>query len=146
MLKIAIRPSRRLMLLLCLAHAAAAGACLAADMPVALKLLMVLLIGLSCGHALYGAALLRNRNAIVALEIGDSGVVTFRTRSGQWRRGTVLGSTFVAPYLTVLNLKVDGRRRAYHAVVMADSVAADEYRRLSVWLRWRKTAAADEKI
>ncbi|MNC95848.1 hypothetical protein D3C83_130640 [compost metagenome] len=72
--------------------------------------------------------------------------MTFRTRSGQWRRGTVLGSTFVAPYLTVLNLKVDGRRRTYHAVVMADSVAADEYRRLSVWLRWRKTAADDEKI
>jgi hypothetical protein len=29
---------------------------------------------------------------------------------------------------------------------MADSVAPEEYRRLRVWLRWRKTAAVDEKI
>ena len=146
MLKIAIRPSRRLTLLLSLAHAAALGACLAADMPVALKLFVVLLIGLSCAHALYDAALLRSRKAIVALEIADDGVLTFQMRSGEWRRGILLDSSFVAPYLTVLNLKTDGTRLARHVVVMADSVAAEEYRRLRVWLRWRKTAAADGKM
>jgi toxin CptA len=146
MLRIAIRPSCRLTLLLFLAHAAAFGACVAADMPVELKFLVVLLIGLSCAHALYGAALLRSRKAIVALEITDGGVLTFQTRSGEWRRGILLDSSFVAPYLTVLNLKTDGTRLARHVVIMADSVAAEEYRRLRVWLRWRKTAAVDEKI
>lgn len=146
MLRIAIRPSRRLTLLLFLAHAAAFGVCLAADMPVGPKFFVVLLIGLSCAHALYGAALLRSRKAIVALEITDGGVLTFQTRSGEWRRGILLDSSFVAPYLTVLNLKTDGTRLARHVVVMADSVAPEEYRRLRVWLRWRKTAAVDEKI
>ena len=145
MLRIAIRPSLRLTLLLCLAHAVAVGACLAVDMPVGLKLLVVLLIGLSCGHALYGAALLRSRNAIVALEITEGGVLKFQTQSGEWRRGILLDSSFVAPYLTVLNLKTDGTRLARYVVVMTDSVDPEEYRRLRVWLRWRKTAENDEK-
>ena len=146
MFKIAIYPSHRLALLLILAHAAAAGVCVAADMPVALKVVFLLLIGASCGYALCGPALLRNQEAIVALEITDGGALSFQTRRGEWYRGTLLDSSFVAPYLAVLNLKTDEARLARHVVIMADSLAAEEFRRLRVWLRWRKAAATDEKI
>jgi len=142
MLKLAIRPSRQLALLLGLAHAAAAGACLVVAMPVFLKIVLVLVVGASCGRALYGPALLRSPRAIVALEISEGGALLFQTRRGDWEKGTLLDSSFVAPYLTVLNLKSEGGRFARHVVILPDSVAADEFRRLRVWLRWHKTGVA----
>ena len=142
MLKVALRPSRQLALLLGLAHAAAAGACLVAPTPVWLKVILVLAVGGSCGRALYGPALLRSPESIVALEISEGGALSFQRRRGDWEEGTLLDSSFVAPYLTVLNLKSEGSRFAHHVVIMPDSVAADEFRRLRVWLRWHKTGAA----
>lgn len=136
MLKIVIKPSRRLALLLCLAHAAAAGAFLVLELPIWLKISLVLLIGASCGVYLYGPALLRGSGAIVGLEIRDGDKLSFQTRRGEWREGTLLGSSFVSPYLTVLNFRTEGNLLARHVVILPDSVDADEFRRLRVRLRW----------
>jgi toxin CptA len=145
MLRISLNPSLRLTLLLSLAHAAAAGVCLVIDAAIWLKISAALLVGTSCGLSLYGPALLRTRKAIVALEITDGDALSFQTRRGDWHRGTLLDSSFVAPYLAVLNLKSDGSPFTRHVVIMPDSVAADDFRRLRVWLRWRKTGASDKK-
>lgn len=142
MLRISIGPSRHLMVLLCLAHAAAAAACLAADAPIGLKIIVVVLIGASGALSLYGPALLRSPTAIIALEIIEGGALSFQTRNGEWHKGTLLASSFVAPYLTVLNVKSPGKALTRHIVIMADSIASDEFRRLRVLLRWRRADAA----
>ena len=136
MLTIAIKPSRRLALLLCVAHAAAAGASLLLDLPIWLKILLVLLIGASCGVYLYSTALLRSGGAVVGLEIKDDGALSFQTRRGEWREGTLLGSSFVSPHLTILNIGMEGRFFARHVVIMPDCVDAEDFRRLRVRLRW----------
>lgn len=136
MLKISLKPSRRLALLLCVAHAAAAGAVLAIDLPIWLKLSLGLLIGASCGVYLYATALLRSGGAIVGLEIRDDDALSIQTRRGEWREGRLLGSTFVSPYLTILNIGTEGRFLARHVVIMPDGVDAEDFRRLRVRLRW----------
>lgn len=141
MLKVSINPSRQLALLLCIAHAAAAGASLVADAAIGVKVTAVLLIAVSCGISLYGPALLRSGKAIVALELAADGSLTFRTRRGEWHEGRLLDSSFVTPYLTVLNVAAAGSALTRHVVILADSVAPDDFRRLRVWLRWRMAAA-----
>lgn len=55
---------------------------------------------------------------------------------GSTFRGEVLPGSVVHPTLTVLNLRVLGRRLSYHVIVMPDAVEAQAFRQLRVWLRW----------
>ena len=142
MVKLAIGPSRRLALALTLAHAGAAASVLSVEVPIWMKIVLPLAIAASLLHALNGAALLRSRAAIVAIEIGEGGAVSFKTRRGEWQEAALLDTSFVAPYLTVLNLQPKRSWFARHVVVAPDSVPAEDFRRLRVWLRWRKASAA----
>lgn len=135
-LKIALNPSRHLVLWLCLAHASAAVATLLVDLPLMLRLAAVLIIAASCGYYVYGNALLRSEKAIVLLDIGEPGKLTFQTRHGTWHDGILLGSSFVSAYMAILNIKTEGELLARHVVIMPDSTGEDEFRRLRVRLRW----------
>jgi toxin CptA len=146
MLKIAIGPSRRLALLLCLVHAAAVGACLVVTMPALATAALIVFIGVSCAVSVYGPALLRSPGAVVALEAKDDGALSFQTRRGEWYQGTLLGSSFVAPYLAVLNLRCESSRRIHHVVILPDSAATEAFRQLRIWMRWRTARTEDKKI
>lgn len=139
MLKISIKPSRRLALLLCLAHGAAAAAALLTDVSIWVKISLVLVIGASCASCLYGPALLRSGKAIVSFEIKDGRAVSFQTLRGEWHQGMLLDSSFVSPWLAILNIKMEASRFARHVVIMPDGIDADDFRQLRVWLRWRRT-------
>ncbi len=139
-LKISLKPSRRLAMLLGLAHAAAAGMVLVVDVPIWLQLFLLVLIGTSCGVCLYGPALLRGGEAIVGLETGEGGSLLLQTRRGEWREGALLGSSFVSPYLTVLIVRTEGKLFARHVVIMPDSLDAEDFRRLRVRLRWQRAS------
>ncbi len=64
-----------------------------------------------------------------------------RRASGEWGECEVLGSTYVMPFLTILNLR-DGDSGALRRVtLLPDSLEADDFRQLRVWLRWKKDSA-----
>lgn len=140
MVKIEIRPSRQLALVLVLAHLGAAAASIAVELPAWAKAVLLIPILASLAWSLYKHALLGSAHSVVAVEVGEGSAASVRTRSGDWHKSVVLDSSFVAPYLTVLNLRIDQSRFACHVVIMPDSVMAEDFRRLRVWLRWRKTA------
>jgi toxin CptA len=135
-LLISLRPSRRLTLALVLAYLSAASAVAATDLP--------LWLTIPVGSALlaYGAvtaartALLRAADAIVAVQAGRPDRLPFQTRDGAWHEGRLLGTSYVAPYLTVLNLSEPGTRRPRHVLILPDGIDAEDFRRLRVWLRW----------
>jgi len=142
MQKIHIRPSARLALILTLAHAAAAGISFTVELPLWGHIPLLAAIAASFGHSVYGPALLRSANAVVAVEIGQGEAVCFQTRHGEWHSAVLLDSSFVAPYLTVLNLRPAHSYFARHVVITSDNVPAEDFRRLRVWLRWQKAAAS----
>jgi toxin CptA len=76
------------------------------------------------------------RPLIIALRVNISGELSIQQRDGDWQEVTLLGTSFVAPYLTILNLRVGGKRWPKHVVLTADALAQDEFRRLRVWLKW----------
>jgi toxin CptA len=53
----------------------------------------------------------------------------------------VLGGTYVMPYLTVLSLRRLGSGASMRLALCPDSLQAEEFRQLRVWLRWKKGSA-----
>lgn len=79
----------------------------------------------------------RSPASLVALRLHADRRCEFRTRGGDWQEAELLGSSFVAPYLTVLNLRPLDRRLVRHLVILPDALPSDDFRRLRVWLKWR---------
>lgn len=128
--------SRILAAVLAVAHAAALTVIFNVALPAWAKLFAASVIATSCVWSIAHAALLRTSRAIVELEVGEGGRASYRDRTGMWQRAQILGSSFVAPWLTVLNLRADGSGETRHAVILADNVDADAFRRMRVLLRW----------
>jgi toxin CptA len=55
----------------------------------------------------------------------------------QWRAVRLAGSSVVLPGCTVLRIASENRWLNRNLVVLPDSLPADDFRRLRVWLRWR---------
>jgi len=86
--------------------------------------------------ALHGVR--RHPDSVVELEWGrDAGRMLLSTRDGGLVAVRVLPSSFVAPYLAVINVKRDRAWFAMHVVIVPDCLAPDAFRRLRVWLRYR---------
>ena len=73
------------------------------------------------------------------MELGEDGIVSWKNRYGTWREERLGASQFVSPVLAVMELR-DDEDHARRLVLMADSMPAEEFRRLRVWLRWRPSA------
>jgi toxin CptA len=76
---------------------------------------------------------------IVALKVNVKDGFFVLDRGGDWRPASVQGSSFVAPYLTLLHLKLHAERRLRYLVIMPDAVATEDFRKLRVWLKWRES-------
>jgi toxin CptA len=131
-----LRPSRRLAAILIVAHAAAGGLMLALSLPPWLTAAGSVMLLVSAVRGVHRYALLRGPGAITALVFSDREAVDLTLRDGSTQDGRVLGSSTVGTSLTILNIALVGKRLPVHVVLMGDSLAAEEFRRLRVWLRW----------
>jgi hypothetical protein len=144
LLRLEWQGSRRLALLLGLAHALSAAALLAVPLPGWSKLLA--LIGLSVSAFFHvhralspaaGAPLFRYWSArrITALELKNGAAHAARTLGGQWHEAK-LGAELATPMLAIVRVQLDGRRWPAFVVLMPDMLPSEDFRRLLVRLRW----------
>jgi hypothetical protein len=80
------------------------------------------------------------RRAVHALELEGESTCCLRWADGSVAASRVQGSSYVLPWLVVLHLRVEGRRRAHYFVLVPDCVPAQSLRPLRVRLRWMSTA------
>lgn len=83
-------------------------------------------------------ALLLASDAAISLEVGSGSILGVQNRLGAWAEYDVLGSTYVMPYLAVLNLRQSDSRAVRRVVILPDSMHPEDFRKLRVWLRWKK--------
>lgn len=76
------------------------------------------------------------RAAIRTLELNATGAARCQDGLGQWHDAEILPGSYVSRWLIVVILGASGRRR-HSLVLLPDCAAAEELRRLRVWLRWR---------
>jgi hypothetical protein len=81
-------------------------------------------------------ALHRTAGTVCALELAAEGNARWQDGSGQWYEAEILPSSYVSSWLVVVNLGAGGGRRR-SLVLLPDCAAADDLRRMRVWLRWR---------
>jgi hypothetical protein len=81
-------------------------------------------------------ALQHGRRAVRALELGATGQARWQDASEQWNEARIQPGSYVSSWLVVVNLGVPGGR-GRSLVLLPDCAAAEELRRLRVWLRWR---------
>jgi len=137
LLRIGIAPSPSLAVLLVIVHLIA-GACVLAFLPAwwAVAILITALCASLAFH-LRRDALRLSEDAVIEVMLRDHGRCELLTRGGAVLEGTVAGSSFVSAWFTVVNVRPDGGRRLRSVVVMPDCAAAEDRRRLRVWLRFR---------
>ncbi|MCX7146606.1 MAG: hypothetical protein NT042_10490 [Sulfuritalea sp.] len=132
LLSVSLKPSRRLLLIQSLAHAVAAAAVLAATIPSWLAALLLLLIGASLARGRLVAP-------VAALLLSGDGRLETVGADGTANEATVHPHTLVLSFLVVVLYRQDGRLRSL--TLLADSLTAEDFRQLRLWLNWRSTAA-----
>src|SRR5258708_301096 len=141
MLKISLRPSWILAAVLAGAHGGAIAVIVIVDMTLWLELIAIAALIVNLVAALRRTALLLAPDSVVAIEIGSDDTLSIQTRRGSRIDGCeVLGSTYVAAFLAIINLREPETRAIRHVVLLRDSIDAEDFRRLRVWLRWKGSA------
>ncbi len=143
-LRLQLRPSRQLAWLLLAGHAAAVVLSWLAPVAWWLSLGLSMAVATSLGFTVRNQALRSAAGALTALELRPDGSAAVEDRQGRRSEVRILGSSFVSPLLTILNLAVTGLRLRRSLVVAPDALAAEEFRRLRVWLRWRRAPADNQ--
>jgi len=145
MLRLRIGRSPRLALLLGTLHAAALGLALTVPMPLWGRVLLCLALAASALHAVLLHAWQALPRSIVGLEISDECSASVMDRAGGWHAVRLAPSSFVTPWLTVLNFRPEGGGGARSLVIVPDRIDPDPYRRLRVLLRWRCRDGSEEE-
>lgn len=136
--RVAIAPSVRLAIALCLVHSIAAVLLWLVPIPALGKAAVTLAIAISLVYFLARDAALHAAHAIVALELDDGGSLFFQTRGGRRVECELLGSSYVSPGLTIVNMRPRSRAGARRVILVEDNVDPREFRRLRAWLRWKR--------
>lgn len=82
-------------------------------------------------------ALLTFQNSTIALQVHSDCQCEIQNQQGEWEDAELLGTSFVAPYLTVLNFKIAGKHNAKHVVIFPDAIDSEQFRKLRVLLKWK---------
>jgi membrane-bound toxin of toxin-antitoxin system len=90
-----------------------------------------------------GGCLAQLRRLPASLELHEDGRAVWLTREGERRQGGLGRSNFVSAALVILELESGGKGRNW-VVLMQDSASVEDFRRLKVWLRWRRSALQPE--
>jgi toxin CptA len=147
LLVVRLKPSKRLAVILSLAHFTATGLLWPLALPITVKFAgSVLLAGSLVLYVRY-FALLASPGSVRSLKLGldaaDVMICMLETRRGDHMACALLGSSFVAPYLTVLELKPLGFQKLWQrfssrsVVILPDGIDTEEFRQLRVLLRWK---------
>lgn len=148
LLVVQLKPSMRLATMLSFAHFSAIGLLWPLLLPVSAKLAASAILLASLVFYLKRYALLRSPDSISSFRLSDDMACTFETQRGDRVVCALLGSSFVAPYLTVLELKPleiesadspKSWRRFFSrsVVILPDGIDPEEFRQLRVLLRWK---------
>jgi len=144
-LKLSFSQSRYLVGGLTLAHAVGLVVVYIVEWPVLLKIPASLAVVASWLFYVRRDALLKPRDSVIVMSLRRDGGVEATTREGVMIVGRQMAGSFVHPWFTTILWRPDGARFSRAVVVMPDSLPADQFRELRVWLKWRWIDGAQDK-
>jgi toxin CptA len=144
--RISVRPSVLIAVAVSIVHVAAAVLLWIVPVPVTVKAALTLAVAVSLIYFMARDAALHAARSIVALELREDGGIACQTRNGAWLECVLLGSSYVSPGMTVVNLQARGWLGYRRVILVPDNVDAEDFRRLRTWLRWRGAAVKPDTV
>ena len=138
-LRLAPRRSRLATAIIAASYAATAALLLALPLPAVVVFGGAGGIGLACVWTLWRAL---GRSAPLLLRVGVDRRIAVITADGRACDGDILADSYVGHRLTTIVWLPDGARRARTLMVAADTLSAEDFRRLRVALRYGRAAGA----
>lgn len=135
--RIPVASSVLIAIAVCTVHLAAAGVLWVVPIPVLGKVVMTFVIAVSLVFFMARDAALHAAHSIVALELREDGAIACQTRRGEWLDCDLLGSSYVSPHMTIVNLRPRGSWRMRRVILVPDNIDPRDFRRLRMWLRWK---------
>jgi toxin CptA len=145
MLNVSLKASRALAVLLFAMHAL--GIALLWSLPLALWLQASASTVLLASQVFYlrRDALRSSARSVRALSLNSECGCSIQLLRGEWLETRLLSSSFVSPYLTVLNLNPRGTWGARHVVIFPDAIDPEAFRQLRVLLKWKCQKKGDRR-
>lgn len=137
MLSITLRPSYLLALLLVAMHALALTSAWLVPLALAAKIGTAVPLTASLALSLQRHVWRAGKRSVRAIRLNGECDISLQGKDGVWLEITLLPSSFISPYLTVLNLSLEGESMARHVVLLPDAIDKEQFRQLRVWLRWK---------
>lgn len=115
------------------------GMLLVAVTPMAwlVRLGLWIVLGWSLYYSLVTHAWRAGRSAITAIELDGEGIASVRFAGNEAWQPVRITSRFVHPWLTLMTLRLEGRRRPLNLVIAADAVEPEPFRRWRVALKFQ---------
>lgn len=132
--RVALRPSRRLGLLLCAAYAGAVVGLASLDLPVSLSAAALGFLVLSAACDIGGHAAEAFRRRMCELVLMPDGECLVRRQCGSEIRGALGGEGLVHPWVVCFRVRA-ANGKTLGVVILPDMLDADGFRRLRVRLR-----------
>lgn len=101
-----------------------------------IKIITSILVAIAAVYTLMQHAWLNLPWSYHALEIGSTGELQLLCRNGTRLTASILPDSFVHPWLTIVNVRLEGSRWRSSVLLTPDRVETEPYRQLRVWLRW----------
>lgn len=117
------------------AHCVAFTILIPLALPLWSKILLALLVLISMLYHLWHDAWLLALSSNKSLLL-DGDMILLVTRNGNQTPARILTDSLVTPFITVLNVLPQGSYLARSIIILPDSLDAESYRQLRVWLRW----------
>ena len=136
-LRLELRPSRQLTILLAALYLTAAASVSVLPVPSLLKLTCLFPIAWAAAASIWHHGLLKAPKSIHTLMLLADGGVEALSADGGCLKAEISPHATLFPWLIVLLLKTPSGRSPRAVLVLADSMAADELRQLRSWLRLR---------
>ena len=138
-LRLAPRRSRLAALLIVVTHGATAALLAAMPLPFAWRAAGVAVV-VAAGSWAWRRCV--GRGAAAQLEVGLDRRIAVTARDGRTHAGDILADSFVGPRLTTIVWRPDRARSVHAVLVLPDVLAADDFRRLRVTLRYSRAGGA----
>lgn len=137
MLSITLRTSYLLALLLVVMHVLALASVWLVPLVLDAKIGTAIVLATTLAFGLQQHVWRAGKRSVRAIRLTGECEISLQGQDGTWLEAAILPSSFISPYLTVLNLKIEVERRARHVVILPDAMDAEQFRQLRVWLKWR---------
>ena len=130
-----LQPSMYFTIALVASHGAALAVLASLVLPLWAKILLASLVLVSLLYHIWHDAWLLALSSNKTLLL-DGDMILLVARNGDKVTARVLADSLVTPYITVLNVLPQGSHLARSVIILPDSLDAESFRQLRVWLRW----------